>query len=309
MHRPFHLPGSVMNFLTPSVRLLAALLLLSVTRTAAAQPAPSADSTAVQEIRLSDGSVLYGRVLQQDSTRLVVRTVNGLSVELQAMQVRSRRATSGRVVGDEYWAEDPNHTRLLFTSTGRALRKGDGYVSAYFLFVPMVAYGVTDRVTIAGGTPILPGAMGNVFYVAPKVMLHETPRAAYSVGALSFAATEALDEGTVGVVYGVGTWGSRDRAVTAGAGWGYVWGGKERSVSDSPVIALGFENRLSPRVKFLTENWIFSGDGGGSAAVSGAFRFIGDRLTADLGAIGLVGGNDAACCVPMVNFVWNFGRR
>jgi hypothetical protein len=43
--------------------------------------------------------------------------------------------------------------------------------------------------------------------------------------------------------------------------------------------------------------------------VSGAFRFIGDRLTVDFGAIGLVGGGDGACCVPMVNFVWNFGRQ
>jgi len=219
------------------------------------------------------------------------------------------RRTAGRIVGNEFWAEDPNHTRLLFTSTGRALRQGEGYLSAYFLFVPMLAYGVTDRVTIAGGTPILPGAMGKAFYIAPKVLVHETPRSAYSIGALSFALTEAIDDGTVGIAYGVGTWGSRDRAVTAGAGWGYVWGGDESAVSNSPVIALGFENRLSRRSKFITENWIFSGDGGASAAVSGAFRFIGDRLTADLGAIGLVGGEDGACCVPMVNFVWNFGRR
>lgn len=129
------------------------------------------------------------------------------------------------------------------------------------------------------------------------------------MGALSFALTEQLDEGTVGIMYGVGTWGSRDHAFTAGAGWGYKWGGDKSEVSNSPVIALGYETRLSRRVKFLTENWVFSGGGGGSAVASGALRFIGDRLTSDLGAIGIVGGNDAACCVPTVNFVWNFGRQ
>jgi hypothetical protein len=293
------------------VRLAAACALFMVGHAAAAQstPAAAADSTAIHEIRLSDGSVLYGRIVQRDSARIVVRTINGASVELRPALVKQLRVTAGRVVGDEFWVEDPNHTRLLFTSTGRALRQGEGYLSAYFLFVPMLAYGVTDRVTIAGGTPILPGAMGKAFYIAPKVLVHETPRSAYSIGALSFALTEAIDEGTVGIAYGVGTWGSRDRAVTAGAGWGYAWGGDDGAVSNSPVIALGFENRLSRRTKFITENWIFTGDGGAGAAVSGAFRFIGDRLTADLGAIGLAGGDDGACCVPMVNFVWNFGRR
>jgi len=299
--------GSMASF----VRLVVVCAFVTLGRGVAAQstPAVQPDSTAIHEIRLTDGSVLYGRIVQQDSARLVVRTINGASVELRLALVKQRRLTAGRIVGDEFWVEDPNHTRLLFTSTGRALRKGEGYLSAYFLFVPMLAYGVTDRVTIAGGTPILPGAMGKAFYIAPKVLVHETPRSAYSIGALSFALTEAIDDGTVGIAYGVGTWGSRDRAVTAGAGWGYVWGGDESAVSNSPVIALGFENRLSRRSKFITENWIFSGDGGASAAVSGAFRFIGDRLTADLGAIGLVGGEDGACCVPMVNFVWNFGRR
>ncbi len=290
--------------------LAVAFMLVGGTSGASAQQLPARrDSTAVHEVRLSDGSVLYGHLVQQDSARIVIRTVNGTSVEVRPDQVKQLRPTAGRVVGSEYWVEDPNHTRLLFTSTGRALRKGEGYLSAYFLFVPMLAYGVTDRITIAGGTPILPGAMGKTFYLAPKVLLHETPKAAYSVGALSFALTEELDQGTVGVVYGVGTWGTRDQALTAGAGWGYEWGGKESSVSNSPVIALGFESRLSRRAKFITENWFFTGDGGGAAAVSGAFRFIGERLTADLGAIGLVGGNDAACCVPTVNFVWNFGRQ
>lgn len=293
------------------VRLVVVCAFIMVGRDAAAQSASvaSADSTAIHEIRLTDGSMLYGRIVQQDSARLVVRTINGASVELRRELVKQLRLTAGRVVGNEFWAEDPNHTRLLFTSTGRALRQGEGYLSAYLLFVPMLAYGVTDRVTIAGGTPILPGAMGKAFYIAPKVLVHETPRSAYSVGALSFALTEAIDEGTVGIAYAVGTWGTRDQAVTAGAGWGYVWGGNDSAVSNSPVIALGFENRLSRRSKFITENWLFTGDGGASAAVSGAFRFIGDRLTVDFGAIGLVGGGDGACCVPMVNFVWNFGRQ
>lgn len=294
--------------------ILAALTFFAapVLRAQVATPAPvspvPADSTVVHEIRLSDGSVLYGFIVAQDSVQLVVRTINGLQLDVSRTRIRQLRVSPGRIVGGEYWPEDPNHTRLLFTSTGRSLKRGEGYLSAYFLFVPMVAYGVTDRVTIAGGTPILPGAMGKAFYLAPKVSVRETERSAYSVGAISFALTESLDRGTVGLAYGVGTWGSRDRAVTAGAGWGYVWGRDGGDVASAPVVAIGLENRVSRRVKLLTENWIFSGSGSGGAVVSGGLRFIGDRLTADLGAIGVLGTDDAACCVPMVNFVWNFAR-
>lgn len=266
-----------------------------------------ADSASVLEIRLTDGSVVFGTVVYEDGATLVVRTVAGARLELRPDQIQSRRRASGNVVRGEYWPEDPNHTRLLFTSTGRALGAGQGYVSAYFLFFPMLAYGVTDRLTIAGGTPVIPGAIGKVFYLAPKFTVSQRERSAISIGALGFVSSDATDEGTVGIAYGVGTWGTRDRAFTAGAGWGFQLGSNESSFSNSPVLVLGAETRLSRRVKVLSENWIFTQRTGGLSLLSGAFRFIGDRLSADLGLIGAVGGDDA-CCLPMVNFVWNFGR-
>jgi len=270
---------------------------------------PVADSAVMLEVRLTDGSVLYGSILSADSARVVLRTVSGARLEFHPSQIRSQRSSAGSVVKGEFWPEDPNHTRLLFTSTGRSLGAGQGYVSAYFLFFPMVAYGVTDRFTIAGGTPVIPGAMGEVFYLAPKFTLSQRERSAISIGALAFAITDELNEGTVGITYGVGTFGTRDNALTAGAGWGFQWGGGESSLSSAPVLVLGGETRVSRRVKLLSENWIFTSGTGGFSLLSGAVRFIGDRLSADLGVIGGTGGEDFGCCLPMVNFVWNFGRE
>ncbi len=280
---------------------------------AAARRDPVARDTASQDtvtvIRLRDGSVLYGRIVSEDPVRLRVRTMSGVEIDVQRDQVSSMGRNRGRRVGTEFWAEDPNGTRLLFTSTGRALGKGEGYVATYFLFFPFVAYGVTDRFTIAGGTPVIPGLIGRVFYVAPKFTVAESKRAAYSVGALSFALTEEVSTGTFGLLYGVGTWGNRDNAFTAGLGWGYAWGRDATDLSSAPVIVLGGETRVSRRVKLVTENWFYSGEGDGGGVLSGGVRFIGDRLSADLGLIGAVGTGDFGCCVPNVNFVWNFGRR
>jgi len=291
---------------------LGILLCMIVSQPTAAQTdssrTPVADSVAVLEVRLTDGSVVYGSIISADSARVVLRTVSGARLELRPEQIRSQRLAPGSVVRGEYWPEDPNHTRLLFTSTGRALGAGQGYVSAYFLFFPMVAYGVTDRFTIAGGTPVIPGGMGELFYLAPKFTLSQRERSAISIGALGFALPKDTDEGTVGIAYGVGTWGTRDHALTAGAGWGFRWGGGASSMNSAPVLVLGGETRVSRRVKLLSENWIFTSGTGGFTLLSGAVRFIGDRLSADLGLIGAAEGG-VGCCLPMVNFVWNFGRE
>lgn len=271
----------------------------------AAKPAPR---DTVVELRLRDGSVLYGRVIEETPERIVVVTVNGVRLEVPRAQVESLRVSAGRAVEGAFWAEDPNSTRLFFTSTARPLRKGDGYVSSFMLFLPLVAYGVTDRLTIAGGTPILPVAFGRMWYFAPKYTVAKRERSAFAVGALGFVLPEDfVDNGSVGIMYGAGTWGSRDRAITAGAGWGYVWASGTSGVSNDPVIMLGGETRVSRRVKLITENWMFT-SGQTEGFVSGGVRFIGDRLSADLGVGGFTG-TDGGCCFPLVNFVYNFGRR
>lgn len=45
---------------------------------------------------------------------------------------------------------DPNPTRLFFGPTGRSVKKGEGYVGVYGLFLPFVQVGITDRISIGG---------------------------------------------------------------------------------------------------------------------------------------------------------------
>jgi hypothetical protein len=63
----------------------------------------------------------------------------------------------------------------------------------------------------------------------------------------------------------------------------------------------GGEHRLSRRVKVVTENYFWQGAGIASLGL----RFLGDRLSADVGLFTPVG-SGFVFAMPVVNFVWKF---
>jgi hypothetical protein len=258
------------------------------------------------EVRLADGSVFYGRIVAETESHLTLETAGGSRIELARTEIRSIRRTEGRFVDGQYLAADPNRTRLFFAPTGRPLARGQGYVANYMLFFPFVAYGVTDRISIAGGTPIFPEIIGEVFYLAPRATLYRREGIDLAAGALAFFATRELDEGSAGLIYGVGTFGDPDRALTAGAGWGFALTSEESTLSNDPVLMLGGEHRLGDRTKLITENWFVADSDAGGVFTAG-IRLFGERLSGDLG-LGFGGSwDDMVCCLPVLNFVYNFG--
>jgi hypothetical protein len=57
-----------------------------------------------------------------------------------------------------------------------------------------------------------------------------------------------------GLVYGVGTIGSRDLNVTLGLGYGFYSGGWAKN----PTVNVSFMARLSPKTYFISENYIIT---------------------------------------------------
>jgi len=194
----------------------------------------------------------------------------------------------------EVWPEDPNPTRLFFAPTGRSLPKGEAYFGVYEVLLPFVQYGITDRISIGGGTPFVFGTGGGQpFWVTPKVQVLKTRSTEAAVGVLHFI---NMGDFNAGIAYAVVTQGTTDAAATIGAGYAYA--SEDESRAGAPVVMLGAEKRLSKRVKFVTENYWFSGVG----MASGGMRFMGDRLSADIGLVAPLGG-DVLFVFPMVNFV------
>ena len=164
--------------------------------------------------------------------------------------------------------------------------------------LPFGAVGVTDRITIAGGAPILFGEF-DPLYLAPKVQIVRSPTVQASVGTLAFL----FDDEVVGIAYGVGTFGTADKALSLGVGFFYV--GDE--VENEPAFMFGGETRVSRRVKLITENYILPERVG--TILSGGIRVIGDRFATEIAVVGAVADGVTECCVPLLNFSYALGRR
>jgi len=257
-----------------------------------------APGEALYEIRLTDGSVLFARVTAAEGEAIVLVTSGGARLEVERSQIREARVAEGRVVRGEFWREDPNPSRLFFTATGRTLDKGEAYIGTYFIVLPFIAVGVSDRVTLAAGAPLFFSEF-QWFYLAPKVQLLRTPSAHVSVGTLLLF----FDDERVGINYGVGTFGTTDNSLTVGLGFGFT--GEE--FSSQPVAMIGGEARLSRRIKLITENYFLPGETG--VLFSGGLRIIGERFSTDLALAGAAGDGDFLCCAPLVNFSYAFGGR
>lgn len=134
------------------------------------------------------------------------------------------------------------------------------------------------------------------FWVTPKFKLHESATSSTALGVLHFFNIDGVN---FGVAYAATTLRSADDAATVGLGWAYV---NENENNHGAVVAmLGGERRLSPRIKVITENYLFNGGG----ILSGGIRFIGQSLSADLGLFAPIGAGDFLA-LPIANFVWKF---
>ena len=299
------LPNRAVRPLLLAVLLCASALALPGRAAAQVTDTVGVAADSLYTIRLTDGSVIYGRIVEDAADVVTVETQAGVRLRLERGQIESITPLQGRVVNGEVWGNDPHATRLFFGPTARAIPRGQGYFGAYELFFPFVSYGVTDRFTISGGTPVFPEAIGRIFYLAPKLEVVRTPTASAAVGVLALFATEELT-GSVGLLYGVGTFGSPDAGLTVGATVPFVAAEGESDIGQEAAFMVGGEMRLSRRTKFISENYLIPSASGG--LVSAGVRFFGERLSADfgIGAALTDGEGGAECCLPLVNFVYSF---
>ena len=148
------------------------------------------------------------------------------------------------------------------------------------MFLPFFQYGVTDRFSIGGGTPLLFGfdESERPFWITPKLQVFETQSTQVAVGVLH---AFNMNSNGGGIGYVVGTRGNMLGSVTIGGGLAY---GSTRGKSG--IVMVGGERTLRRNLKLMTENYLWTE---GYGVVSGGVRLFGERLSFDFGLASPVG--------------------
>ncbi|MDP6042304.1 MAG: hypothetical protein QGG64_27390 [Candidatus Latescibacteria bacterium] len=264
------------------------------------------DSTQIQVITTTDGSTNMGRIIRVGDQKIDFKTDLGMvSIPISKIKhIEMMPATS--IHKGEIWFTNPNATRLFFAPTGRMIKQGKGYFSDYYLFFPGFSYGLTDRFTLGGGVSIFPGVDMNdqLFFITPKLGLVQNESVQFALGALivRVPGDDGWDDDPegAGILYGVTTFGNPDASLTLGLGYGFVGG----NLAERPMVVVGGEKRLTRRMSFVSENWIYPGID--EPLISYGLRFFGKRLSVDLAFLNIVGEEAIFPGVPYIDFVFQF---
>lgn len=270
-------------------------LALLIPGLAAAQPSPRPGPSTVYEVILRDGTRLFGTIESEEGEVLTIRTAGGATATVPRRQIASLHERRGAFASGEFLPSDPNATRLFFGPTGRSLGRGKTYLGVYEFLMPFVQVGVTDRLSIGGGTPLIFGLndWDRPFWVTPKLQIVNGAATQAAVGV--FHIFDRRGNGG-GIGYLVATHGGVRGSFTAGAGMNYGFDGGR-----SAVVMIGGERRVRRNLALVSESYVWGRHG----IATGGVRLIGDRLSADL-ALGVPIGSSSAMAFPVVNFVYAF---
>ena len=256
-----------------------------------------------------DGSDNLGKIIKVYPDTIYFQTKFGI-LEIPVSSIKQiEEVPSTLVKNGEYWFPNPNATRLFFAPTGRMLKGGKGYFADYYAFFPMVAYGIRDNVTIGGGMSLLPSVDidEQMYFLTPRVGIISRKDYGLSAGALCvklpFEEDDSDDEempSVLGILYGVGTYGTATKSVTVGLGYGF----EDTKLADKPMIVLGGEWRFTRRMALVTENWVIPGID--NPLLSCGVRFFGQSISVDLALVNTIGKDAFFPGIPYIDFVYNF---
>lgn len=268
------------------------------------------DSTYIFEMK--DGNTYMGKVniIEKDEIYEVTTNVGVLTIRQENI-VMIKKATEMEVKKGEYWMTNPHSSRYFYSPSGYGLRKGEGYYQNAWIFFNQVSYGISDYFTLGAGLmPVFLFGVTEVIpvWITPKVNIpYQNGKGAFGAGSILFGAlgSEGSDQG-VGILYGTNTFGTRDKQLTLGIGFGYS---TEEGFSDVPVFNVSGLVRTSKNWAFVTENYLLTFEEFG-ALISGGARYMGKRLAIDMGGfIPVFPGIDRIFVAPWLSISVPFGKR
>jgi len=244
------------------------------------------DSIPLYQVETMDGNIYNGTIISKDEQLLVLKTVNLGEIKIPVSTIKKiEELIPTQIKKGEVWFENPHGTRYFYLPNGYGLRKGEGYYQNAWVMFNQVSYGITNNFSLGAGLvpTFLFGDNGVPLWITPKFSFPiKKDKWNLGLGAIAFKYfTSSFNSPTVGIVYGVSTFGPSDKNFTVGAGYAFADG----EFTSRPIVSFGGTYRTGKRHYLVTENYIFFGDGESLALIWFGGRFVSKHLAIDYGLI------------------------
>ena len=241
------------------------------------------DST-IYSIETNDGNEYIGRIISRDEEKITL-----LTDKLGEIKIYTKYITSIKEVSEEsikegsYWFENPQAARYFWAPNGYGLKKGEAYYQNVWILFNQVSVGITDNFSLGAGIVplfLFAGAPTPV-WITPKFSI-PVVKDKFNVGAGALAGAVIGESGaSFGILYGSTTFGSKDKNLSIGLGYGFAGG----EWADGPAINVSGMIRTGPRGYLLTENYYIGFGDDKLALLSFGGRRIIKKISLDFGGI------------------------
>lgn len=285
--------------------LVSSMFLGSFNMTVLAQDEGQSES--VYRIVTKDGNIFIGTLVSENDQEITLQTDQIGRITIQRSDIRKMEQIDPKQVNDgEYWHENPQSTRYLFSTNALGLRKGEGYYQNTWVFFNNVNFGVTDHISLGGGLiPTFLFGSGSVpVWIMPKVSIPIANESLHIAAGGLFGGVLGEENAGLGLVYGTATVGNRDNNLSFGLGYGYADG----RWADIPFINVSGMYRLSRNTFFISENYFVIADGETFGVLSVALRWAPENFAVDFGLLRPTDVGGELIGIPWLGVTIPFGK-
>jgi hypothetical protein len=265
-------------------------------------PPSELNSETIWHVVTNEGYDFVGTIISKNEQFIELKTLKFGVVQIQQVTIKSLKIiTPNQIIKGDAWFENPQGSRYFYTPNGYGLQKKEGYYQNVWVLFNQISYGFSDYFTMGVGTvpTILFGADVLPVWVTPKFSF-PIIKDKFNIGAGVFAGRIIGESQGFGLVYGVATYGNRDKNINIGAGYLYADG----DWAKKPTYSISTMLRVSKKGYLISENFIIRGNNETTVLLSLGGRTIWPRLSIDYGfVIPIIEEFNNFVAIPWLGFV------
>ncbi len=276
------------------------------------------NTSQVYAVNLNEGSIVLGRITFFKLQEIILKSEIFGEISIDTKDIVQIKKIDSKHEEISFLGQNPHYSRYFYAPSAIPLDKGEGYFQNIYLIFLSGNYAVSNHSTIGAGFSIMPGVAitEQIFFVNAKVAYPVSDKFYLGAGGLYFGMGAV--GGSIGIAYGVGTYGGYNHNLTLGVGYGYT----DDKLMETPVFTLCGMTRISKRISLMTENWFITVSyqeeippnytdtrtvRNFECLISYGLRFFGDKLSVDLAFMNVpTTGELFFPGIPYIDFVVRF---